>query len=105
MPIVRRTRCDIDKAKLLAELAARPRAMRPETPPDMRPSATGLRKLACEAGAFRRPQNCRLCIAYFRLVATVNGLGGRTMEVSMCDGFSPSGLRRTHWLWTPSTLR
>jgi hypothetical protein len=22
----------------------------------------------------------------------------------MCDGFSPSGLRRTHWLWVPSTL-
>jgi hypothetical protein len=30
-------------------------AMRPETPPDMRPGSTGLRKLACEAGAFGRP--------------------------------------------------
>jgi hypothetical protein len=22
----------------------------------------------------------------------------------MFDGFSPSGLRRTHWLWTPQPL-
>jgi hypothetical protein len=56
MPIARRTRADIDKARLLAELATRTRpAMRPETPPDMRPGATGLRKLACEAGLFERP--------------------------------------------------
>lgn len=56
MPIVRRTRAEIDKAKLLAELATRNRpAMRPETSPDMRPGAAGLRKLACEAGLFERP--------------------------------------------------
>jgi hypothetical protein len=59
--IVRRTRADIDKAKLLAELAARPHPTEEEieapaeTRPDMRPGAAGLRKLACEAGAFGRP--------------------------------------------------
>jgi hypothetical protein len=66
MSIVRRPRADIDKAKLLAELATRPPLSREEIdaqaiedgdawPPDIRPGALACETRACGDGRSERP--------------------------------------------------